>query len=513
MASDGPPPAIAAYGIDKSFAATRALDGADLVVARGEIVALMGANGAGKSTLVKILSGTLQPDAGRIEIAGKAVSIPSPQAAHALGVATVHQQTNQAGAPGLTVAENLMLDELCSGASPVFLTPRSIRKRAAEIAAALDLDLPLDRDFTELRPAERQLIAIARAVAAKSSVLILDEPTSTLSASEAERLFGILERLRASGIAILYISHRLGDLQRIADRAVVLRGGRVVGAFARPIDFQAAVGAMIGRSLDTALPAGTAASDAAVALSLKDVRLIPQAAPFDLDVRLGEVVAITGALGSGKSRLLRCLYGIDDFAEGDVRLDGQPWRSSGPAQSIGSGVYMVAEDRWVSSLMPSTTLSGTIAGTISFPHLKKWFGSGIVRTSRERQAAEQAISRLGIRARGPDDTLEELSGGNQQKVVLARWQAEPCRLLLLDEPFQGVDVGARADLIAAIRGGQKNSATLIATSDAEEALEVADRIFVMRDHTLVGSGAPERHASILAALDSVEAVVISETHP
>ena len=298
----------------------------------------MGANGAGKSTLVKILSGTLQPDAGQVEVAGKPVSIPSPQAARALGIATVHQQTNQAGAPGLTVAENLILDELCSGASPAFLAPRAIRRRAAEIAAALDLDLPLDRDFAELRPAERQLIAIARAVAAKSSVLILDEPTSTLSAGEAERLFGILEQLRASGIAILYISHRLGDLLRIADRAVVLRGGRVVGEFSRPIDFQAAVSAMIGRSLEAAMPAGRTASDAAVALSLGGVRLIPQAAPFDLDVRRGEVVAITGALGSGKSRLLRGLYGLEDFAGGEVRLDGHPWKSSGPSQSIGSGV-------------------------------------------------------------------------------------------------------------------------------------------------------------------------------
>ena len=174
---------------------------------------------------------------------------------------------------------------------------------------------------------------------------------------------------------------------------------------------------------------------------------------------------------------------------------------------------MVAEDRWVSSLMPSTTLSGSIAGTISFPHLKKWFGNGIVRASRERQAAEQAIARLGIRARGPDDMLEELSGGNQQKVVLARWQAEPCRLLLLDEPFQGVDVGARADIIAAIRSGQQNSATLVATSDAEEALEVGDRILVMRDHTLVGSGDAGRQASILAALDRVEAAITSETNP
>ena len=506
-------PAIAAFGIDKSFGATRAVAGADLAVARGEIVALMGANGAGKSTLVKILSGTEQPDSGRIEVAGKAVAIPSPHAARALGIATVHQQTSQAGAPGLTVAENLLLDELCSGTAAAFQSPRAIRRRAAEIASALDLDLPLDQDFAELRPADRQLIAIARAVAAKSSVLMLDEPTSTLSAGEAERLFEILNRLKAVGIAILYISHRLGDLARIADRAVVLRGGRIVGDFPRPIDFQAAVGAMIGRPLEAAVPAGTAQAVAPAVLSLKQVRLIPGAVPFDLDVREGEVVAITGALGSGKSRLLKALYGLEEFAGGEASLAGRSWKSDGPAASIPSGVYMVAEDRWVSSLFPSTTLSGTIAGAISFPHLRKWFGFGVMNTSRERDAGRNAVARLGIRARGPDDLLEALSGGNQQKVVLARWQAEPCRLLLLDEPFQGVDVGARADLIAAIRGTQKGAATLIATSDPEEALEVADRIFVMRDHTLISSGDAHRQTSILATLDEVESAVTSGTQP
>ena len=233
------------------------------------------------------------------------MAIPSPQTARAFGIATVHQQTSQAGAPGLTVAENLLLDELCSGRSGPFTSPHSIRRRAAEIASALDLDLPLDRDFADLRPAERQLIAIARAVAAKSSVLILDEPTSTLAADEAARLFGILERLRASGIGVLYISHRLGDLARIADRAVVLRGGRVVGEFRRPIDFQTAVGAMIGRPLEHAMPAGSGKSDVSVTLALKQMQLIPGAAPLDLELRQGEVVAITGALGSGKSRLLR----------------------------------------------------------------------------------------------------------------------------------------------------------------------------------------------------------------
>ncbi len=502
MSADGP--AIAARGIDKAFGPTRALAGADLVVARGEVVALMGANGAGKSTLVKILSGSLQPDAGTVEIAGRPVVLPTPNVAKAAGIATVHQATDQAGAPGLTVAENLVLDELCGGGSAAITSPGSIRRRAREVAALLDLDLPLDRDFADLRPAERQLIAIARAVSARASVIIFDEPTSTLSAGEAERLFAIIDRLKASGIAVLYISHRLGDLARIADRAVVLRGGRVVGEYTRPIDLTAAVSAMIGRPLESAIPAGRDDTGRPPLLSIHGARLLAGSPAFDLDIRAGEVVAITGALGSGKSRLLRSLFGLERLAAGDVVLDGKGWLSDGPAASIAAGVFMVAEDRWRSSLLPPEIPGGTIAGVISLPHLPRWFPNGLIHARREREAASQAIARLGIRARGPDDTLDQLSGGNQQKVVLARWQAEPCRLLLLDEPFQGVDVGARADLIAAIRGGQTNSATLIATSDAEEALEVADRILVMRDHTLVGQA--EEKGSLLATLDSVERV-------
>src|SRR5207248_529918 len=207
-----------------------ALAGADLAVAAGEVVALMGANGAGKSTLVKILSGSHVPDAGTITLGGRIVAFASPSAAKAAGIATVHQATDQAGAAGLTVAENLLLDELCQPGGRFFVSAASIRRRARHIAALIDLDLPLDRDFVDLRPAERQLVAIARAVAAKASVLILDEPTSSLSAKEADRLFAIIRRLRAGGMAILYISHRLGDLAAIADRAVVMRGGRIVGA-------------------------------------------------------------------------------------------------------------------------------------------------------------------------------------------------------------------------------------------------------------------------------------------
>ncbi|TGV23584.1 sugar ABC transporter ATP-binding protein [Mesorhizobium sp. M4B.F.Ca.ET.143.01.1.1] len=493
--------AVSVAGIEKSFGPTRALAGADLAVASGEIVALMGANGAGKSTLVKILSGSHTPDAGTITLGGKAITFASPSAAKAAGIATVHQATDQAGAAGLTVAENLALDELCSPGGRFLVSNRSIRKRAREIAALIDLDLPLDRDFVDLRPADRQLIAIARAVAASASLLILDEPTSSLSATEAERLFAVIKRLRDSGMAILYISHRLGDLAAIADRAVVMRGGRIVGAFARPIDFPAAVAAMIGRPLEAGTHRGEA-STAPVVLSVKGARLVAGAAPFDLELRSGEVVAITGTLGSGKSRLLRALFGLETLAEGTFGLDGKPWLSSGPRQSIENGVFMVAEDRWQSSLLPPEVPGASIAGTIALPHLKRWFPGGLLRTKRERKVAAEAIARLGIKARGPEDTLDELSGGNQQKVVLARWQAAPCRLLLLDEPFQGVDVGARADLIAAIRGSQSGSATLIATSDTEEALEVADRILVMRNHSL--HAAEDGHGPLSDRIDRVE---------
>ncbi|TIW06405.1 MAG: sugar ABC transporter ATP-binding protein, partial [Mesorhizobium sp.] len=229
----------------------------------------------------------------------------------------------------------------------------------------------------------------------------LDEPTSSLSTTEAERLFAVIRRLRASGMAVLYISHRLGDLAAIADRAVVMRGGRIVGAFARPIDFPAAVAAMIGRPLEAATRRDKA-STAPVILSVKGARLVAGAEPFDLDLRSGEVVAIIGTLGSGKSRLLRVLFGLEILAEGNFEIDGKPWLSNGPGQSIQKGVFMAAEDRWQSSLLPPEVPGATIAGTIALPHLSRWFPGGLLRTQRERKVSAEAIVRLGIKARGPD---------------------------------------------------------------------------------------------------------------
>jgi simple sugar transport system ATP-binding protein len=327
------------------------------------------------------------------------------------------------------------------------------------------------------------MVAIARALSNKAELLILDEPTASLSAHEAKRLYDILRGLKARGIAILYISHRTADLAAIADRVVILRGGRNVGAFTRPIDFDAAIETMIGRSLSAARPDRRTDFGTTV-LDLRGVQLFSDSHPFDLTLREGEVIAITGVLGAGKSRLLSALFGIGQFAAGEVRLDGKLYAPQSPAEAIAAGVAMAAEDRHHSSLMPADWPGESIASTISLPHLTHWYPSGFLFSGREQKEGAAAISRLGIKAASASASVWSLSGGNQQKVVIARWEAEKSRLLLLDEPFQGVDVGARQDIIATIRS-HSDRATLIATSDPEEAYEVADRILLIDQHTLL----------------------------
>ena len=475
-------PVLIAHAVAKRFGSTQALAKLDFQIGAGEIVGLMGANGAGKSTFVNILAGAYQPDSGDVALDGAAYRPATPADAIRAGVVAIHQATDRAGAPGLTVAETLLLDRFADGRSPFFVSPASIRRQAKQIADATGFTLPLERDFGDIGPAERQLVAIARALAAKARALILDEPTASLSADESERLFGILEDLAAKGLAILYISHRTQDLRRLAHRVVVLRGGRAVAAFAKPIDFPAALEAMIGRALAGAHPQARHI-DAAPALRVLGLRLRANSAPLDFEVRPGEVVAITGPLGAGKSRLLLTLFGVHPILAGEIALDGRRWRPRNPADAIARGVHMAGEDRRRTSFTPADWPGGTVSASIALPHLRRWFPRGFLVNGVERGHALDAIRRLDIRARGPDARLDTLSGGNQQKVVLGRWQAAPMRLLLLDEPFQGVDVGARADIAAAVRA-QNHVATLMATSDPEEALELADRILTLDEFGL-----------------------------
>src|SRR3984957_9616855 len=322
-------PALSLRSMSKSFGPTRALENVDLLLRRGEVVALLGANGAGKSTLAKIASGVVEPDHGQISINGRPVRFSSPRSARESGVVTVHQATDQLGVAGISVAQNLVLDELCGGSFSTFAGTREIKHRAAEVAALIGLDLPLDEDCGTFGPAQRQLIAIARAIAAKASVLILDEPTASLGAAEADRLFDVVDRLRSQGVAILYISHRMGDIRRLADRVVVLRNGRQVFEQRRPLDLAAAIRQMVDLKLSEALTDRPTGPSGEPVLRLDQVQLRADSRPFDLEIRAGEIIAVTGALGSGKSNLLGALFGLRPFVSGRATLDGGGDRGRG----------------------------------------------------------------------------------------------------------------------------------------------------------------------------------------
>ena len=475
--------------LSRSFGRTKALAGANLSLARGEIVALMGANGAGKSTLVKILSGVLAADGGSITLAGRPYHAATPAAAAASGVVTVHQSTDLIGVPGLTVADALMLQDYVAGRQPFFLSRSKINEAARQMLVAVGLQIDPAQDFGTLGAADRQLVAIARALAMKAEVLILDEPTASLSGTEAERLYELLLSLREQGIGILYISHRTQDLRALADRVVILRGGQVVGEAHKPIDFEAALSLMIGRDVTAPPLIAREVDRQSPSLSLRGIVLRQGAKPFDLDLYPGEVVAISGVLGAGKSRLLGTIFGLTPPVAGQMTLMGHAYAPQSPQQAIAAGVYMAGEDHHRTSLIPADWPGDSIADTIALPHLRRWFPT-FIRRKRLLSRAEAQIEALRIKAAGPEASVWSLSGGNQQKVVLARWEAEPASVLLLDEPFQGIDVGARADIIRAIRG-DRSRATLIATSDPEEAAAVADRILTLDHHHLTAAPLPE----------------------
>ncbi len=470
---------ISVRSLGKSFGQSRVLQDITLNLYPGEVVALLGANGAGKSTLVKILAGSHGHDVGELVVEGKPRHFASPHAARRAGIVAVHQQVDEAVVPGFSVAQNLVLDELCQPDGPLWSNPKHLLQRAAHIAAGLDLRLPLNASIDTLGTAERQLVVLARALALQPKLLVLDEPTASLSASEAERLFTLIDGLRARGVAILYISHRLSDLARIADRAVVLRDGRLAGEFAAPLDLSAAVVAMLGSELAPVVE-GTAAQGAEV-LRARGVTLAADSPAFDLSLHQGEVVALTGLLGAGKTEIAELFFGLRTPLSGRIELDGQPWAPTSPAAAIAGGVFMAAEDRVRGSLVPGFSL----ARTLTLPFLSRFSRAGFIQPSAERIAVLEQVQGLGIKCAGIDVGMDTLSGGNQQKVVLGRWLLGNGRLLILDEPFQGVDIRARREIGARIRTSAAARATLVICSDPDEALEIADRIVVVRDLSVV----------------------------
>jgi len=465
----------------KSFGPTQVLGGVSLELHAGEVTVLMGANGAGKSTLVRIVSGVYDRDGGAIALDGKDFAPASPADAIRAGVVTVHQNINDGVVVALDVATNLTLDRLNGKGAKLFFNPRAVRRQAREVAARMGLDVDLSAEIGDLSLADRQMVAIARAMAHEPKVLILDEPTSSLSSAEANRLFEVVDRLRERGVAILYISHRMSDIRRLADRIVSLRDGRITGTFdTKPLDYEGAVNAMLGQTMHRAEI--SARDGAHTVFSAEGLRLAEHAKPFSLKLGDGEIVAITGLVGVGKTALAETLFGVRAPLAGTMSLNGKAYAPDSTADAIAAGVFLVAKDRAESGIVKDFNLYENL----SMPFLDRLSTLGVARRGAERAVARNAISDLKIVCRSERDDMATLSGGNQQKVMVARWMSQSANLFILDEPFQGVDIAARRDIANKLRGSAQGRATLVFVTELDEALETADRILVMSEHTIVG---------------------------
>ncbi|MDB2407820.1 sugar ABC transporter ATP-binding protein [Jannaschia sp.] len=467
-------------GLTKCFGSTEVLRGVDLTLERGAVTAFMGANGAGKSTLVKIVAGVHAASGGTMTLDGKPFAPASPSQALRAGVVVVHQVINDNVVLTMDVLENLVIDRLCAGGAP-FFRRAAHRADAQAMLDRIGLDVPLSAEMADLPLADRQMVAIARALANDPSLLILDEPTSALSDAEAERLFTVVEGLRDHGVPILYISHRMGDIRRLADRVITLRDGHLTGDFTPPLDYADAVRAMLGTSLGEVEHDRVPGTD--TVLRAEGLCVLPGAPGLDLDLRAAEVTAVVGLVGAGKTELAETLYGLRRPRAGTMTLDGAPYAPRDTRAAVARGVFMAAEDRIGGSIVPEFDL----ARNVTLPFLGAFSSFAFMRQGREARHAEASIARLGIVARGASDPIGSLSGGNQQKVVLARWLTSPARLLILDEPFQGVDIAARRDIGRALRETARDRATLVLCADLDEALEVADRVLVMSQGVLVGT--------------------------
>lgn len=473
--------ALKVLGLRKSFGQNRVLRGLDMELFPGSVTVLMGANGAGKSTLVKVICGYHSPDEGVLELHGGDYRPVDAADAIAQGVVTVHQSIDDGVIPDLDVANNLMLDQLARPGAGLFARDRQFRQEANSIAASMGLSMDVRTMVADLGVADRQMIAIARAMAHAPKILILDEPTSSLSASEAERLFSLIDRLRAKGVAILYISHRMSDIRRIADRIVCMRDGTISGLFeGDKLDYEGAVTAMLGRQM-TEVDIDPLSGGAPI-LELKGVSLFAKSDPIDLAVGDGEVVAVSGLLGSGKTRMGEIIFGLAPPEEGDMLIDGKPYRPRSAQEAVARGVFMSPKDRASNAVIPDFD----IANNMTLPFLGAFCRLSILSGRRQRRAADDMIEQIGVICQSNSDGIDTLSGGNQQKVMIGRWLIKDSRVLLLDEPFQGVDIGARRDIGRHIRETAKGRATLVFVAEIDEALEIADRVVVLNEGALVG---------------------------
>ncbi len=463
--------------IAKSFPGVKALSDVSLTLESGEVLVLVGENGAGKSTLMKILAGAQRADQGEIVIDGAPVQIDSPRTAERLGIGMIYQEFTLV--PQLTAPENIAL-----GSEPVrggFLDERATVARAKETLDELGVEIPLNVPTSRLSVGQQQLVEIAKALARRARIIVMDEPTAALTDREIERLFTIVHRLRESGAGIIYISHRMEELPRIADRVTVLRDGRAIET-RRAADFPVdeIIHAMVGRALDAQFPPlREIAADAPVVLDVKDLRRAPAVRGVSFSVREGEILGLAGLVGAGRTEILRAVAGADVPDAAEIAIHGQRVRIVQPSDAIAAGLAFITEDRKGQGLV----LGMSVRENVTLAHLRDFVDRDLlVDGRREREAAEKMVADLRVRTPSIEQLVHNLSGGNQQKVVLAKWLLGRARVFLFDEPTRGIDVGAKAEIyqlmLHLVAGG---AGIVMVSSELPEVLGMSHRVLVIRD--------------------------------
>jgi len=490
---------LSMQGISKSFAGIAALRSASLDIAEGEIMALVGQNGAGKSTLIKILTGAYQRDEGSIRFNGEDVAFSTPAESQAAGIATIYQEINLA--PQRSVAENIYLSREPKKFG--FLDRRAMREGARKVLATFNLDIDVDLPVSRFSAATRQMVSIARAVTQNARLLIMDEPTSSLDEREVAVLFETIRTLQKSGVAVIFIGHRLDELYAICDRVTIMRDGQTVAVSAmKDIPKMELVRHMLGREL-AAFEALSRDADNAVE---RPVRLELEGAgsglrvrDVDLLIREGEISGLAGLLGSGRTETARIIFGVDKLERGSLRFGGTDRNYAEPAAAIADGIGLVSEDRKVDGIVPDMSIRENMTLAL-LPKLKK---AGIVDRARQDEIVARFIKSLGVKCASPDQPIKELSGGNQQKVLLARWLCTDPRVLIVDEPTRGIDIGAKSEILRLLRNlADEGLSVLMISSELEELLAAADRVTVLSDGASVAV-LPRRELSeqsLLAAM-------------
>jgi ribose transport system ATP-binding protein len=471
--------------IDKSFAGVRVLKNVSFALSAGHTLGFVGENGAGKSTLMNILGGNHQPDAGQMTLGGRPYAPRHPTDAIRRGVAFIHQELNLF--PNLSIAENIFLTNFPRTAGLPWIDRRRLRARTVELLAQTGLSLPPETLVERLSAGERQLVEIARALSFEARLLILDEPTTSLSTAETETLFALLRRLRERGLSMIYISHALGDVLRLCDDLVVLRDGEVVGSgAAREFTSDRMISLMVGRSLNQFYPARRATPSTQPVLEVKSLSQPHIIHHIEFTLHGGEVLGISGLMGAGRSELARILFGLDPHTSGQVLLQGKPLGQSPPVDRIQRGVAFVTEDRRLEGLCLEASIADNIALVSLRQHARtplRWLDTMLWRESI--RTMREAV-RLTAKARDTQPA-QTLSGGNQQKVVLAKWLLARPRVLILDEPTRGIDVGVKFEVYQLIHElADQGAGVLVISSEIEELIGICDRILVMSRGEITG---------------------------